>query len=143
MALPSGWTDDMNIALPEHRTLEEVVTIVISMCMAGADYEHVQLSLVEEVGLSADDAALTWDRVHGGIVRASTRHRGNCPDRSKDPLACLSFERAMEDLSIIAVLYPQYAKPVPTNNLSSTEPAMKKRAERAESTGAKRWWKLW
>jgi hypothetical protein len=134
MALPPGWTDDMNIALPGHRSLEEVVTFVILRCMEGTDYDRVHLSLIEEIGLSPDNAALAWDRVHGGIVRASTRRLENCPDRARDPLAWLSFERAMEDPSIIAVLYPHF--PV-------TEPPVKNRPERAVSAGAKPWWRIW
>lgn len=67
MVLPPGWTDDMNIALPGHRSLEEVVTFVILRCMEGTDYDRVQLSLIEEIGLSPDDAALAWDRVTAAL----------------------------------------------------------------------------
>ncbi|MCY0912471.1 hypothetical protein [Massilia antarctica] len=117
---PSGWTDDMNIELPEHQTLDNVVALVISMGMQGADYNLVQLSLVENLGLSTDDAALAWDRVHGGIVRAATQQSGNCPNRSKDPLAWLGFQHASQDASIIASLYPQYADSGNTRTCVST-----------------------
>ncbi|UUZ47405.1 hypothetical protein LP420_29530 [Massilia sp. B-10] len=66
-------------------------------------------ALIDKVGISDDDAALAWDRVHGGIVRAATGNASNCPNQAKDALAWLGFQRAREDRSIIAALYPQYA----------------------------------
>jgi hypothetical protein len=47
--------------------------------------------LIDEFGLSADDATLAWDRTFGGLVRASTRNRANCPPQDKDPIAWESF----------------------------------------------------
>lgn len=109
MNLPEGWTDDMNIALPAERTLDEVVSLVISMGMGNSEPEDIETALVEVIGLSQEDAALAWDRVHGGIVRASTGNEANCPSKDKDPLAWLSFRRAIVDHSIIATIYPKPA----------------------------------
>jgi hypothetical protein len=63
MSVPEGWTDDMNIELPAERTLDEVVSLVISMSMKNAEQEEIEKTLVETIGLSQDDAALAWDRV--------------------------------------------------------------------------------
>jgi hypothetical protein len=131
MTLPPGWTDDMNIVLPEERSLEEVVELVISMGRQRVAHEVVQSSLIETFCLSPDDAALAWDRVHGGIVRASTGHQDNCPDRRKDTLAWMSFQRASQDWSIVADLYPQYAK------------SRRVGPESARPENAKQWWKFW
>ena len=106
---PSGWTDDMNIALPSQHTLGAVVELVISFGRARTTAVAPQRALVETFGLTEDDAALAWDRVHGGIVRAATGNVANRPDKSKDPLAWSSFQLAVRDPSIIAALYPQYA----------------------------------
>lgn len=110
MTLPEGWTDDMNIALPAERTLDEVVSIVISMSMGKSEQDETEDALIGTIGLSRDDAALAWDRVHGGIVRASTGNEANCPSKDKDPLAWLSFHRAIADNAIIVAIYPQYAE---------------------------------
>lgn len=110
MTLPEGLTDDMNIALPAERTLGEVVSLIISMSMGKSEQDETQEALVGTIGLSRDDAALAWDRVHGGIVRASTGNEANCPSKDKDPLAWLSFHRAIADNAIIARIYPQHAE---------------------------------
>jgi hypothetical protein len=109
MSIPSGWTDDMNIVLPEHATLEGVVDLVISMEKEGATLDQIEMRLIESVGLSENDAALAVDRVQGGALRAST-HRSNCPDRSKDPLAWISFQRAIKDPARNSSL-PRYTPP--------------------------------
>ena len=109
MSVPEGWTDDMNIEIPGKKTLDEVVALVISMSMNNAQQEEIESALVETIGLSEDDAVLAWDRVHGGIVRASTGNLANCPSKAKDPLAWLSFHKASADKVIIATLYPKYA----------------------------------
>ena len=133
----------MNIVLPEHRSLEEVVALVILMGRQGADREQVQRALVDNVGISDDDAALAWDRVHGGIVRAATGNASNCPNRAKDALAWLSFQRAREDRSIIAALYPQYAPRASAYcpNYAKTAATSDPRNDDAAST--KPWWKFW
>ena len=122
----------MNIALPEHRSLEEVIALVISMARSGADRDDIEVSLVEEIGLSPYDAALAWDRVHGGIVRASTQRLDNRPDRADDPLAWLSFEYARRDPSIIAAIYPKYAEAAGSKSRASGQTAT-----------ARPWWKFW
>jgi hypothetical protein len=118
-SIPSGWTDDMNIALASHHTLGAVVDLVISSGRAHTPVATMQRALIETFGLTDDDAALAWDRVHGGIVRAATGNVANRPDKSKDPLAWTSFQLATEDRTIIAALYPQYANP--TRTLSDSE----------------------
>lgn len=118
MTLPPGCTDDMNIVLPEHRTLEQVVDLVISLGREGLAPEQVESTLIETFCLSPYDAALAWDRVHGGIARASTKNRANCPDRVKDPLAWLSFQRASQDWPISRLRY-------------------------AKSESVNPWWKFW
>ena len=117
----------MNIALPSHHTLDEVVELVISFGRERTPAAVTARALIEKSGLTEDDAALAMDRVHGGVVRASSGNVVNGPDKSKDPLAWTSFQLAMRDPSIIAVLYPQYAI---------------RRDERADGE-RKPWWRFW
>lgn len=109
MSIPEGWTDDMNIPLPPGRTEDEVVSLVLTLALEGIGDEAIETGLQFAFALSPDDAALARDRVFGGIVRGATRNPGNRTDRQKDPLAWISFQRAMDDPSIVARLYPQYA----------------------------------
>ena len=109
MAIPEGWTDDMNIPLPPGRTVEKVVDYVIQAALRGTPNETTEHLLAAEFLLSPEDAALARDRTCGGIVRAATRNPENCPRREKDPMAWESFQRATRDPSIVARIYPQYA----------------------------------
>jgi hypothetical protein len=61
----------------------------------GRQHEVLIADLREDFGLSAEGAELAVDRVCGGIVRAMTGNRANCPDRKKDPIAWMSFQRAI------------------------------------------------
>jgi hypothetical protein len=118
MTLPPGCTDNMNIDLPIGRTLEEIVDLVLSMGKEPQDYDRT-LQALESLGLSPDDAALAWDRVQGGVVRASTGRRANCPDKSKDALAWLSFQKAFSERSAPSQFH------------------------NSDSGISKPWWKLW
>jgi hypothetical protein len=109
--LPEGWTDDMTVALPAHRTVTEVVNFVIEYARRRQTEVELELALASEFGLSADDAAVVSDRVYGGVVRAATHKPSNRPDREKDPFAWTSFGRATDDPSIIATMYPERARP--------------------------------
>ena len=109
--IPEGWTDDMNIELPPERTLDDVVKFVVAASRNGDDFEKIARALVETLHLSESDAALAVDRVHGGVVRASTKNPANCPEEAKDPLAWISFQWATQDASIASDLYPQYSSP--------------------------------
>ncbi len=109
MAIPEGWTDDMNIPLSPGRTVEEVVEFVIQAALRGTPDETTERLLAAEFLLSPEDAALARDRTFGGIVRAATRNHENCPRREKDPVAWESFQRATRDSSLVARIYPQYA----------------------------------
>ncbi len=55
-----------------------------------------------------DDAEFALDRVLGGIVRAATGNAANCPDRTKDPVAWTSYQRAIREPAIIAAIRPEY-----------------------------------
>jgi len=61
-SIPSGWTDDMNIALASHHTLDAVVDLVISSGRAHTPVATTQRALIETFGLTDGDAALAWDR---------------------------------------------------------------------------------
>ena len=55
-----------------------------------------------------DDAEFALDRVLGGIVRAATGNPANCPDRTKDPVAWVSYQRAVLQPAIIRAIRPEY-----------------------------------
>ncbi len=87
----------MNIELPEDVTFEEVADLIISMKKQDSTREMIESCLIEAFALTPYDAALAWDSVSGGMVRASTRRLDNCPDRANDTLAWIAFQRASQD----------------------------------------------
>lgn len=109
--IPEGWTDDLTIPLPGGRTVDELADFVIQRALQGVPDQENERQMIEEFHLTASDAALVRDRVFGGIVRAATRNIANQPIQAKDPFAFASFQRASNDPSIIASIYPQYASP--------------------------------
>jgi hypothetical protein len=106
-----GWTDDMNVPLPPGRTVEDVAEFVIQAALRGTPDDTTEQLLGAEFAFSPEDAALARDRAFGGIVRASTGHSANRPDRTKDPIAWETFRRATNDPTIIARIYPQFVLP--------------------------------
>jgi hypothetical protein len=109
MAIPEGWTDDLNIPLPLGRTVQDVVDFVIESVLRSKPDATIEKLLSAEFLLTPDDAALARDRTCAGIVRAATGDPANCPRREKDPMAWESFQRATQDQSIIVRMYPEYA----------------------------------
>lgn len=57
-------------------------------------WQEIRDVLVERFALSYDDARLAWDRTQGGTVRAATASSTNEPDRVKDPVAWIAYQRA-------------------------------------------------
>lgn len=104
-----GWTDDLTIPLPHGKTPADVVEYVLQGSIQKTPYEKLVAQLIAEFSLSPEDAELAWDRSHGGIVRAATLNAANCPDQQKDPIAWESYQRGIQDHSLIARLYPEYA----------------------------------
>jgi hypothetical protein len=90
-----GWTNDLSLNLQAGRKREELVGHVFAANEQGRQHEVLIVEFREQFGLSADDAEIAVDRVCGGIVRAPTGNRANCPDRTKDPIAWMSFQRAI------------------------------------------------
>jgi hypothetical protein len=94
-SVPDGWTDDMSVQLPRGHKVEKLVDYILLANQQGRQHETLIADLVTESGLSDEDAELSVDRVGGGIVRAATGNRANCPNRAKDPIAWVSFQRAI------------------------------------------------
>ena len=89
------WTENLSVNLRPGRTLDELVGHILVAREEDRQHELLIADLREHFGLSAEDAELAVDRVCGGIVRAMTGNRANCPDRTKDPIAWMSFQRSM------------------------------------------------
>jgi hypothetical protein len=89
-----GWTDDFSLGL-QAGNVEDLVEQVLVANSEGRQHELIVAELREQFGLSVEDAELAVDRVCGGVSRALTGNRANCPDRTKDPIAWASFQRAM------------------------------------------------
>lgn len=106
--LPAGWTDDMNVHLPDGVSVEEVTDFVLGM-VGRTNLANLLSKLQSAFGLSAEDADLVRDRVCGGVVRAATGNPINRPSREKDPFAWVSFGKATENPAIIKAMYPQFA----------------------------------
>ena len=94
-AISDGWTDDISVELKGSRTIEDLVDYIFVATEQGRRHEVLIAELVAEFGLSDEYAELSVDRACGGIVRAQTGNRANCPDRIKDPIAWVSFQRAL------------------------------------------------
>lgn len=109
--VPEGWTDDMTIVVPTGRSLDELVDYVLQSTIRRETQTKMIQYLTEEFGLTQGDAALALDRTYGGVVRAATGQRKNCPAKEKDPLAWLSFHRCLKQPELIGAIYPQFAKP--------------------------------
>jgi hypothetical protein len=107
--LPSGRTDDMNVAVPIGRTAEELADHVIRTALAGWPDDVTERDLIATFGLSAEEPARARERTFGGIVRAATRNETNCPSREKDPIAWASFQLATREPSNIAAIDPKWA----------------------------------
>ena len=119
MTLPDGWTDDMNIRIAPHRTLDELVDYILQAAVRHDDSSTIIAALTKDFAVSGEDAALALDRACGGAVRAATGNPENCPSQQKDPIAWLSFRRCTRDSSIIAAIYPQFSSA--TRKISSPQ----------------------
>jgi hypothetical protein len=64
------------------------VAYVLVANQQGRQREMLIAELRIDFGLSSEDAELSVDRVHAGIVRALTGNRANLPDRIKGS-ACM------------------------------------------------------
>lgn len=99
---PPDWTDNLSVSLRAGRTVDELVDCIFLAIEQSRKHEALIAELGLEFGLSHDDAEVAVDRVCGGIFRARTGNRANCPDRLKDPVAWVSFQHAMVKRSIKA-----------------------------------------
>jgi hypothetical protein len=109
--LPDGWTDDMTIVVPIGRSLDDIVDYILRATIRRETPNNMVQHLTTEFGLSQGDAELALDRTCGGVVRAATGRRENCPSKEKDPLAWSSFHRCLKEPELTGAIYPQFARP--------------------------------
>lgn len=98
MAIPEGWTDDMNVTIRPDRTILELTRTVMESVQNFNGEPGVVRGIASEFGMSESDAWLAFDRVQGGIIRALTARPNNCPDRDKDPMAWHAFRLVWQTL---------------------------------------------
>jgi hypothetical protein len=113
--LPYGMIDDLTVSLPPGRTLEELVDRIIQNTLAGVPDSETDQHLKSRFRLSPEKARLARERTLGGILRAA-RNSQHLPDQVKDPVAWVSFQRAIADPSIVTRISDMWAKspePVP------------------------------
>ena len=108
-SVPDGWTDDMTVSVQPPHTLSELVDFVLDAESRKVPSPDTVSNIAAGFGLSEDDAALAWDRALGGLVRAATGNSVNCPDKDKDPVAWISYQRCLLEPALIAAIRPQYA----------------------------------
>jgi hypothetical protein len=99
-------TEDLSIALPPGRTVDEIVDAVLRAELRKLPFDVLIAQLVT-LGLDQDDAMFAHDRVLGGVVRASTGDPQNAPPRDQDPIAWASYQRCLRDPSLVAALRPK------------------------------------
>ena len=92
--LPEGWTDDMNVAIGNGRSVQELAESIMQALLERATPETILNHIAREFALSVEDAELSLDRAQGGIVRAATGNIQNKPDQAKDPIAFYTFQEA-------------------------------------------------
>jgi hypothetical protein len=107
--IPEGWTDDCSVQLRPGCTLEALVNFVIEQQVAKVSADSTVQELATRFVIE-DDAEFALDRVLGGIVRAATGNPANCPDPTKDPVAWMSYQRAIREPAIIEAIRPEYVR---------------------------------
>ena len=85
----------MSVQLPRGHTVEELVDYILVANQQGRQHQILIADLATEFGLSKEDAEVSVDRVGGGIVRAATGNRVNCPNQVKYPIARVRFQSAI------------------------------------------------
>ena len=98
MNLPEGWTDDMNVTIRKGRTIQELARAVMGRLGEFEGESAIVSAIALEFEMSEADAWLAFDRVQGGIVRALTTRRDNCPKLEKDPVAWHAFQLTWDTL---------------------------------------------
>jgi hypothetical protein len=121
--IPDGWTDDMNIPLPDGVSVARLCEFVLSSTAAGESHE-VRIAALLSWGLTRDDAELACDRALGGAFRAGTTNPQNEPSAEKDPIAHFSYQHCQSKRALLASLFP---KDLPSKSSTSSRP----------------WWKFW
>jgi hypothetical protein len=124
--IPEGWTDDMNIPLPEGVTSAKVAEFVVSSAAAGESHD-ARIEKLRSWGLSLDDAEHACDRALGGAFRAGTSSPANEPSAQKDPIAHSSYHRCRANRTLISAIFPKEFPP------TRSQPAEVRRS----------WWKFW
>ena len=115
--LPSGFTDDMRLALPPGVTHEGIAAFVIENALRSVPDDETERQLVRDYALSADDAAQVRDRVFGGVFRAVLAiggNTGNEPSPARDPLAFAGYQRVRSEPEVGRRIYPQLAAAPPS-----------------------------
>lgn len=105
--IPEGFTDDCSVQLRPGCTVEALVEFVVGQQVAKVSADSTVQALATRFVVEGD-AAFALDRVLGGIVRAATGNPANCPDRTKDPVAWTSYQRAIRQPEIIRAIRPDY-----------------------------------
>ena len=93
------------IRMPEGWTLERLVDFVHASMQRGAPTEEI-VSELRSAGFLEDDAHVAIARTIGGLVRARTPDRRTAPSRWKDPIAWMSYRRALRTPGLAAALVP-------------------------------------
>jgi len=124
--IPEGWTDDMNIPLPEGVTPGKIAEFVVSSAAAGESHD-TRIEKLRSWGLTPDDAELACDRALGGVFRAGTSSSANEPSAEKDPIAHSSYHQCRANRALICAIFPE--------EFPATH------SERPEVQRS--WWKFW
>ena len=107
--IPEGFTDDCSVQLRPGCSLDALVDFVIEQQATKVSADTTVNELATRF-VTEDDAAFALDRVLGGVVRAATGNPANCPDRTKDPVAWTSYQRAIREPAIIEAIRPEYVR---------------------------------
>ena len=82
------------------QSLDELVDFILDCTQNNCRLDALCAYTSMQFGISVEYAALAWDRVQEGIERARTGDPNASPNRDTDPVAWITFQRAITSKAV-------------------------------------------
>src|SRR4051794_12834636 len=92
---PDTVPNHYSIPIGSDQSLDELVDFILDRIENDCRLDALCAYTSMQFGISGDYAALAWDRVQEGIERAGAGDPTAIPNRESDPVAWISFHRAI------------------------------------------------